>query len=740
MADKTDDLVIGVSTDLSSVQRAIKKLDGDIARAGSQIERRFSSIGKSIDKAMPTAVQDRINKMVGVQVAATKEWTGALADQSKEMERMRARFNPMFSTITRYRTAVGEIRAAHRLGAISADEMTAAIQRERQAALASTAAIKGRNAAMVAGRPNAFNTANIAAQFQDIGVTTAMGMSPIQIALQQGTQLAAILEQMKASGQGAGATLAAAFRSIISPMSLVTIGLIAASTAAAQYFFTTEDGTEATEKALKEQADLIQRVAQKWGEALPALKAYADEQERLASGADITRATQTAMARAFDEIGEMLPRLNRELSLFSAEAAGGGWGSTAEDNATRLANAYDAVEDAFGELNKAVNEGRDTTEEYKRLQEALTAFTTSSAVPASGELRDVVFEIADAYGVAAENAAEFARQAAEAASAEAAGAANRGRFPDSRTTGRLTPTTGAALDDAAFAGRFGYDEYFNFPKEKKPKAPKRTPDDRFFEDIEAIKQRTIALAEERAQIGLSYEAQVKRKTAFDLEQKALKDVREAARQKGLQDWQNAQLTPEQIEQIDQVSSAYARQAAELKQAQDQRQFWEDSLYGLFTDLVPAIETGNKALDNFLNTLMQVAAQAILLGKGPFGSGGGGLIGALLGGILPGFAQGTLNAPGGWAMVGEKGPELVNLPRGSRVIPNYQLRTPQAPRLSPSDSSASSTTYAPVYQIDARGADQAAVARLEAGLKERDRKFGAMVDQRINTRQTRNTRP
>lgn len=40
--------------------------------------------------------------------------------------------------------------------------------------------------------------------------------------------------------------------------------------------------------------------------------------------------------------------------------------------------------------------------------------------------------------------------------------------------------------------------------------------------------------------------------------------------------------------------------------------------------------------------------------------------------LPGFAQGTDFAPGGLALVGERGPELINLPRGSQVIPNPRL--------------------------------------------------------------------
>lgn len=40
--------------------------------------------------------------------------------------------------------------------------------------------------------------------------------------------------------------------------------------------------------------------------------------------------------------------------------------------------------------------------------------------------------------------------------------------------------------------------------------------------------------------------------------------------------------------------------------------------------------------------------------------------------IPGFATGVENFSGGLAVVGERGPELVNLPRGSSVIPNNQI--------------------------------------------------------------------
>ena len=75
-----------------------------------------------------------------------------------------------------------------------------------------------------------FYVGNIAAQFQDIGVTAAMGMNPLTIALQQGTQLSEILKSMEKPLVG----LAAAFKSLISPISLMTVGIVALVSAGIQ--------------------------------------------------------------------------------------------------------------------------------------------------------------------------------------------------------------------------------------------------------------------------------------------------------------------------------------------------------------------------------------------------------------------------------------------------------------------------------------------------------------------------
>jgi hypothetical protein len=49
----------------------------------------------------------------------------------------------------------------------------------------------------------------------------------------------------------------------------------------------------------------------------------------------------------------------------------------------------------------------------------------------------------------------------------------------------------------------------------------------------------------------------------------------------------------------------------------------------------------------------------------------GLFASAWGGIksIMGFANGTDNAPGGLSLVGENGPELMNVPRGAQIIPS-----------------------------------------------------------------------
>lgn len=209
--------------------------------------------------------------------------------------------------------------------------------------------------------PGSFQTANIAAQFQDIGVTAAMGMAPLQIALQQGTQLSMVFEQMKASGQSAGSALASAFALVVSPLSLVAIGLVAGSAALIQYFMTAESSAEKANKLLREQNDIIRNAAKIWGDATPALKAYVDELDRADK---LNQGREAGGVLATKILEEMSPKLDalrdKAVSAFSALRARPG----SDDTVRTLGYAWD-------DLRERVAAGTATVTDFDKARDTL---------------------------------------------------------------------------------------------------------------------------------------------------------------------------------------------------------------------------------------------------------------------------------------------------------------------------------------------------------------------------------
>ncbi|MQU69096.1 tape measure protein [Sinorhizobium meliloti] len=215
-------------------------------------------------------------------------------------------------------------------------------------------------------------------------------------------------------------------------------------------------------------------------------------------------------------------------------------------------------------------------------------------------------------------------------------------------------------------------------------------------EIEQIQERTAAIqAETAVQAGLN---PLLNDFGYAVEFAASKqDLLNAAKSAG------KEITPELAAQIDTLAAGYAnassaaeKLAATQDKVREQAEFFGDAFYDAFSELIPKIETGNKALDKFLNTLIEAVAQAAILGKGPFGApgggGSGGLLGGLLGAIFP-FAKGGIAARGrpqplkkfarggvsrSAAIFGEAGPEAaVPLPDG-RSIP-VKFQTPAIPK-------------------------------------------------------------
>lgn len=170
---------------------------------------------------------------------------------------------------------------------------------------------------------------------------------------------------------------------------------------------------------------------------------------------------------------------------------------------------------------------------------------------------------------------------------------------------------------------------------------------------------------------------------------------------------------DQLEAATDPSTAYADIA--VKALQNLNQGLDDaitkgkSLSDVFTNVFRTIEESlvNLAIEKYLTLpLAQALGLSSMGGVGqpnPVASGTGGGIGGFLGlftsigKFFTGFAGGTLSAPGGLALVGESGPELVNLPAGSGVMSNRSLMSVTNP------ASLKPAAVTQVLQFDLSGA-------------------------------------
>jgi hypothetical protein len=277
-----------------------------VSQAAAATETRVSQAGNAME---------RLSRQFVDGYASAQRAQSAINTLSREIDKQgydAARVVPILEGIYR---KYGQLGDGAQFAARGQTEFAAAIS-NTTARLQAQEAIAGRTQGTLtrlnrAANTNggSFNTANIASQFQDIGITAAMGMNPLQIALQQGTQLSMVFESMKASGQDAASALVGAFTSIISPISLVTIGLTAAAAAAIQYFTAWYQGGADSNEEMEKQNQLINTAAQRWGAALPALKAYNDELQKQHDLNALIEAQKIIVGEQYKEPASQIPDL-----------------------------------------------------------------------------------------------------------------------------------------------------------------------------------------------------------------------------------------------------------------------------------------------------------------------------------------------------------------------------------------------------------------------------------------------
>lgn len=233
------------------------------------------------------------------------------------------------------------------------------------------------------------------------------------------------------------------------------------------------------------------------------------------------------------------------------------------------------------------------------------------------------------------------------------------------------------------------------PEKKKEEGDSR---DRFEASADTIEKRTAALNAETAAIDLGTAARERAKIAAELEAVAMQiNARAGLGEKVVTDEQRAAINKladaygaaaAAAERARLPLATYAREATQ--QLKNLETVLASSMSSIESEGAKMLTGQQKFADGLrniysalLNDLVRMFIKESFTGPlakwlhnlfaGGGGGGGGGFnLFSWLGGLL-GFAGGTDDAPGGVALVGEKGPELVNLPHGAQVIPNEILR-------------------------------------------------------------------
>lgn len=184
------------------------------------------------DTAQAAASLDRLIDELAAVGQAGETAGKDVASLKRDFDRLRGSIDPVCASSKAYEKTLRTVSAAVKSGATSQAEAN------RVLALAEAQFTGTGQAAQIMGRQMrgaTAHTTNLMFQFQDIAMMLAAGQNPLMLAMQQGTQVSGVFQQMKNSGQSAFKGIVGGLAAMASPMSLMTIGVIAGGAALVQW-------------------------------------------------------------------------------------------------------------------------------------------------------------------------------------------------------------------------------------------------------------------------------------------------------------------------------------------------------------------------------------------------------------------------------------------------------------------------------------------------------------------------
>jgi len=516
---------------------------------------------------------------------------------------------------------------------------------------------------------------NLSFQFQDIATMMAMGQSPFMLLAQQLPQITMHGGQLN----GVMGALKSTLAGFISPLGLVTTGFVLLGTAAISYFSEWFSRGGEANRTLEEQSQLIQKVANDWGDATPRMKAYADEMERAARLKELLDATEIAAQAQYTPVQNVLKDINEQYTAAIRSLKGYG-----DDTSTVVRS----LTTAYADLQNKIEDGTASSNDLKAAQDAVNQTVEQWGTPAVLAFAAAFGQLAPMIDSATQSAANFR--------AEASVMPDLGKLsPLFSEGGKIFSGEDFAPVDPPTPTRRPLIELEGLPKVGggRQKTAKQsgyeTATASMAEQTRALQAQTAAQASLNPLVNDYGFAVAKAKAETDLLLAAEKDKKS--------------ITPELTAQIKAQAEGYAQAVVEqnrlteaTKKAQETMQFVKNTTAGFINDLRDGLRNGeslweafgNAALsvldritDRLLNQVLDAVFQVSNAGAG----GGGGFLSGLLGGIFGGgkgafpsapgaslYASGTVSARAGMALVGEEGPEIVRFGGGEQVVPNHRL--------------------------------------------------------------------
>ncbi len=236
------DAIDRLNRDLVNMKRALTS-----AQSGLDVRTARSSFSDT------SAELKRLANDLEAESRAHRRAADAATTHSDRLETLAQRYDPIRANSMRYARALSDLSELEEAGMISAARAAQARQDAAQSMLAASAATDQYNAAMKRSTQSTQQGIMVGHQLSDVLITSQMGFQSVgMIALQQGSQLASQMNALKASGGGAFRTLLAGFTSLVNPLSLITIGAVAAGAAVAKWFFAAGEETRSFSDSLSD--------------------------------------------------------------------------------------------------------------------------------------------------------------------------------------------------------------------------------------------------------------------------------------------------------------------------------------------------------------------------------------------------------------------------------------------------------------------------------------------------------